>query len=230
MEQLELYTPHLTELGRRVPVFPAIRKRKKAVANIWFFDSPKNEKRQIISGDLAFMTFVLLEGDQSVRSYDPRPGPVSISYEGVTKEVSAGGYVYYKDGGTEWLDFQYRNNPKKLSDESRLLGPLAAKERGMQYQLRTKNDVRNKAVLFDNWLNLCAGISRCRSVLLFKELDFILDATNETQTTVGKLLEAGMDRACMFAAIGISLQRGSVCTDLERVLLGNDSVLKRRSA
>lgn len=230
MEQFNLNTPDPAELARRVAVFPVIRKRKKAAANIWFFDSPKNGKRQIISGDLAFMSFVLLEGVQSVRSYNPRPAPVSVLYEGVTKEVTAGGYIHLMNGDTEWWDFQYTRRSKKQNDESELRAQAAAKERGMQYQIRTKNDLRNKAVLFDNWLNLCAGISRCRSILLYKELDFILEATRDSKTTIGKLLDAGMDRACMFAAIGMSLQRGNVWTDLERRLLGSDSLLQRREA
>jgi hypothetical protein len=230
MEQFERNTPHPADLARRVAVFPAIIKRQKAVANIWFFDSPKNGKRQIISGDLAFMSFVLLEGVQSVHSYDPRPTPVSILYEGTSKEVTAGGYVHLMNGETEWWDFHYIRRANGQNDDSRLLPPLAAKEHGMRYQVRTKSDMRNKAVLFDNWLNLCAGMSRCRSMLLHKELECILEATQDSNTTVGNLLEAGMDPANMFAAIGISLQRGNVWTDLERQLIGYESVLQRRAA
>jgi hypothetical protein len=50
------------------------------------------------------MSFVLLEGMQSVRSYDPRPLPVSIHHDGALKEITAGGYVNFMDGNTEWWD------------------------------------------------------------------------------------------------------------------------------
>lgn len=225
MAQFIPNTPHPVDLARRVAVFPAVKKRRHAVANIWFFDSPKNGKRHIITGDLQFMSFVLLEGTLSCLRYEPRPQPAMDMKGPISSSVTAGAYVFRSDGSTEWWDFQHIHHLKQ-GDGQTQRAMAAAEELGMQYFVRTPGEMRGKVILFDNWLNLCAGINRCRSLLLQRELAFVSDAVRIGSPKIGELLDAGMDRACMFAAIAHGLQSGIVSTDLESRLLGTDSILQ----
>ena len=48
----------------------AIRKRSTKVSNLWIFESPKNDRRLTISGDVPFMHVVLLESDVEVIGYE----------------------------------------------------------------------------------------------------------------------------------------------------------------
>lgn len=228
MDSFHPRTSHPEELARRVKVFPVIQRRKKSVANIWFFDSPKNQKRFAISGDLPFMSFVLLEGDPTVNYYDPSPSSVTVVQNGKTLGVTAGAYVYFVGGQKQWWDFRYEGN-KSISSNQELLSKLAAKNNGMEYYIQEENKVRKKQVLFDNWLNLCAGINRCRTIFLHREIDCILKETKDSDISFGALMEIADDRALMFAAIATSLQRGILFTNLEEQLLGNQSILKRKS-
>jgi hypothetical protein len=227
MDRISPRTPHPEELTRRVKVFPVIQGRKKSVANIWFFDSPKNQKRFAISGDLLFMSFVLLEGDPTVHCYDPSPSSVIVMRDREPTEVTAGAYVYLNDGQKQWWDFRYEGK-KSISNNQELLSKLAAKNNGMEYHIQEEREVRNKQVLFDNWLNLCAGINRCRSIILHREIDCILKETQDSEISFRELMEMADDRALMFAAIATSLQRGVIFTNLENQLLGNQTILKRR--
>lgn len=204
MAQFTPNTPHSADLARRVAVFPAVKNRRQAVANIWFFDSPKNGKRHIVTGDLQFMSFVLLEGSPSCLRYEPIPQPVPVMTDSVSSEVSAGAYVYFLNECTEWLDFQHAQRMTQ-GDEKNQLATNAAQERGMRYLVKMPSDMKGQAIRFDNRLNLCAGIKRCRTILLHRELAFVVDATRNDAPTVGKLLSSGMERACMFAAIALSL-------------------------
>jgi hypothetical protein len=225
MAQFAPHTPHPADIARHVAVFPAVKKRRKAMANIWFFDSPKNGKRHIVTGDLQFMSFVLLEGTLSCQRYDPQPQPVHAASHGIAADVTAGAYVYLADGSKEWWDFRqgWRLDSASKQDE---LARTAAEERGMRYVIKSPADIAGKAILFDNWLNLCAGINRCRSLLLHRELAQVVNSTRDGgKTTVGELLAAGADHASMFAAIALALHRGFVTTDLVRRLVGTDSVL-----
>lgn len=182
MERFPPNTPHPNDLTRRVKVFPAIQKRKKSKANIWFFDSPKNQKRFVITGDLPFMSFILLEGDQTVNYYNPFPGAVIVNNNGKPTELIAGAHVFYVDGQFEWWDFEY-GGKKSSSNHQGSLSKLAADMNGMKYHIQTAKNVQNKQVLFDNWLTICAGINRCRSIILHRELECILKETQDSEIT-----------------------------------------------
>lgn len=70
---------------RHVSVTSALKARKSFVSNILVMDSPKNNKRFIVEGDVAFMHLILLEGDTSVRRYDADPLPVIAVVDGESR-------------------------------------------------------------------------------------------------------------------------------------------------
>lgn len=224
---------HADDLTRRIPVFPALKQRRRHQSNIWFFDSPKNNRRFTITGDVAFMHFVLLEGDLSVESYDPDPPPVFASIDGEVRQTKLDAHVRLKNGHIEWWEFKRLQN-SGASREAHCRLQLSAQAQaaataGVSYQVKTDLDLKHKEILFDNWLTLCAGISRCRNQPLYREAD-MFSARFAIQKTIsfGSLLDIPeIDPAHMLAIVAVSLQAGTVETNLESALFGRESILTR---
>jgi hypothetical protein len=226
--------PSPTELARRVSVFSALKQRRRHQSNIWFFDSPKNNRRFTITGDVAFMHFVLLEGDVSVESYDPAPEPVRASIDGEVRETELDAHVRFKGGQIEWWEFKRREDSGP-SKERRSRPELSAQAQaaaaaGVRYQVRTDLDLQHKEVLFDNWLTLCAGITRCRNQPIYREADlFTARLALQKSISFGSLMDIpGIDHAHMLAVVAVALQNGTVQADLEKSLFGRESTLTRR--
>lgn len=226
--------PNPSELARRVRVFPALKQRRRHQSNIWFFDSPKNNRRFTITGDVAFMHFVILEGDVSVESYDPVPEPVYASIDGEIKKTNLDSHVRFKDGHIEWWEFTHHQQYSAPSKSARSRAQLSAQAQaaaaaGVRYRVRTELDLQHKGILFDNWLTLCAGITRCRNQPLYRESDLFTGRfALQKMVSFGSLLDIpGIDKAHIFAVVALSLQNGTVQTDLERTLFGRESILTR---
>ena len=96
----------LDQHTRRVSTRPVVRNERQTKANIWFFDSPKNNRRSIISSDLSFMHAVLMEGDVHVASYQMAPDPFVVQDSGVSKLIHVGATVKLRNGTEQWLDFR----------------------------------------------------------------------------------------------------------------------------
>lgn len=221
------------DLTRRIPVFPALKQRRRHQSNIWFFDSPKNNRRFTITGDVAFMHFVLLEGDLSVESYDPDPPPVNASIDGEVRQTKLDAHVRLKTGHIEWWEFK-RLQDSGPSREGRSQPQLSAQAQaaaiaGVPYRVKTDLDLKHKEIHFDNWLTLCAGISRCRNQPLYREADMLADRfAIQKAIRFGSLLDIPeIDPAHMLAVVALSLQAGTVETNLESALFGRTSILTR---
>lgn len=219
---------------RHVSVTPAIKNRKSHLSNIWLFDSPKIDRRFVIEGDVAFMHFVLMEGDQEIARYDPSPVPVSTIIDGEVRQTKLDAAVYFTDGRTEWWEFK-RANDAGANRSGRARPQLSAQAQcasleGVKYRLLTDLDLRDKQILFDNWLLLCAAITRAKRQPVFHEAR-ILEARLDTYhvITLGALLEdPQVDAGLMLAVIAEALQQGRICTDLAQTLFSKKSVLERR--
>lgn len=228
--------PSPREIARRIPVFPALKQRRNHKSNIWFFDSPKNNRRFVITGDVAFMHFVLLEGDTTVERYDPSPEPVYASIDGEVRKTELDAHIYFKDGSVQWCEFK-RHGDAGPSRKGRSRPQLSAQAQaaaaaGVPYCVRSDLDLQGKEILFDNWLTLCASLTRCRNQPLYKENDIFAQRLRlHREIRFGTLLEVpGIDPAYMLAVTASSLQRGIVETDLERSLFGLDSLLAWRKS
>ena len=226
-------SPLLGKAGRRVHVSQALKARGNHRSNIWFFDSPKNNSRFEIAGDVAFMHFVLLEGDLSVERYDPQPDPVNTVIDGETRQTKLDAHIYYNDGHIEWWEFKRRTDVgaqrtgrsrPQLSAQAQ-----AAAAAGVPYRVRTDVDLKGHEILFDNWLTLCAAITRCRSQSLHRETDVIAQRfISHREVRFDTLLTVpGIDPACMLAATALALQGGAIEADLDKSLFGLNSILKR---
>ena len=206
----------------------AIRKRKQKVSNLWIFDSPKNNRRLTVSGDVPFMHLVLLEGDITVARYDLIDDPFNVSSD------SAAGYVRVRrgDGGEHWLVIgrQGRNSP---TNENRAAISQTLQEKadaaGIKVLVLNELELAGKDVLVDNWLTLCAIMNRAKAYPSYLETEqfLALFARHGTLRVHDILGIEGVDPAIMLAVIAKALQDGLIQTELSCRLFGLQSQLDR---
>lgn len=221
---------------RHIAVTPAIRQRGRHPSTIWVFDSPKNNLRFTISGDVAFMHCVLLEGDTTVTSYNPYPAPVQAQVESRTYTTVLDLVVNRADGTTEWWEFK-RNKDVSPSPSGRAKIQLAAQAKaassaGVKYLIKTEKDLRHKELLFDNWLWLCRAMTAARAFSCQQEVQLIHEQLRRHDAfTYGSLLDhPNTDPALIFAATARLLQKGTLVANLEAELFGLNTILHRRPA
>jgi hypothetical protein len=219
------------EYRRRISVTPAIRSRGRHHSNIWVFDSPKIGRRFTVTGDVAFMHLVLIEGDAEVVTYEPAPKAVMGIAGGEPYKTTLDAIVSFRDGREEWLEFKRASDAdasrtgrsrKQLDAQSE-----AAASAGRKYRILTEKDLVGKEMLFDNWLHLCAAITRCRGRPRFREAEVLY---SRMQTGLRCRLEELMqcdnvDPAIMLASIAEMLQKGNLRADLTDSLFGRSSIL-----
>jgi len=100
---------------------------------------------------------------------------------------------------------------------------------GVQVHRRSELDLSGKEVLFDNWLTLCAIMTRARSYPAYRETEqllAVLDRHDELRVS-DVLALPEVDPAIMLAVVAKALQIGSVQTELTRHRFGVHSQLKR---
>jgi len=238
MNDYLLETPNAETLSRQVAVHSALKKRRQHQSNIWFFDSPKNSKRFTISGDVAFMHLVCLEGEPHVSHYIPSASQANQTRAGMSDADRVGAQVFYSDGRLEWWDFQRLTGTgsgklAKVAEarecESKSLTARAA---GAGYRIKTDQDLLGQEVFFDNWLTLCAAISRCRGRFLGEEAEvFSQRIALQHAVILDNFLDVpGIDVAHMLAVIAMALQSGSVRADLRSRLLSRMTLISRSTA
>ena len=206
----------------------AIRKRASKVSNLWIFDSPKNSKRLTVSGDVPFMHLVLLEGDSSVVGYDLVDDPFNVNSDSQTGYVR----VRNRDGSEHWLVIR-RNGRKRVSSSDYACVPeelrANAQAAGVEVHRRSELELVGKDILLDNWLTLCAIMTRARSYPSYIETERFLAvlARHDSLRVIDVLSTPGVDPAIMLAVVAKALQNGRVQTDLARTLFGMNSQLVR---
>ena len=229
MDNLQYYSAD--EYRRRFSVTPDIRARGRHQSNIWVFDSPKIGRRFSVAGDVAFMHIVLLEGDVNAIGYEPAPQPVMGTAGGEPYETTLDAIVSFQGDRQEWWEFK-RSSEADASRTGRSRKQLDAQSEsaasaGKKYRILTEKDVVGKEFLFDNWLHLCAAITRCRARPRFHEAEVLYSRMRTSRSCrLDELMRAdGVDPALMLASIAEMLQKGGLRADLTGSLFGCSSIL-----
>lgn len=221
------------QLTHRTAVFPLLKQRRQHQSNIWFFESPKNCERIAIHSDLAFMHLVLLEGDPAVVRYQVEQLNSHAAQETPNGDERAAATVYMRDGAVQWWDFQREQQSVRRrgaftqdcsSGATKAAAAIAA---GAAYHVKTDQDLMGKEILFDNWLTLCALMSRCRNQFLGRETGVMLNALATGQSLrLGYLADLpGIDPALMHGAVAHAMQSGVIFSNLATQMLGRSSFL-----
>lgn len=198
-----------TDLARQIGTFHKVRTRNPK-HNLWFFDSPKNDRRLTLVGDLSFYLCVLLEGDTNVISYHPDEAAANEA----TRRIQVNLH-----GGVNLAWGVRRKNTRPVSDppnETR-----AGSGECAVAVWKTDDDIRGQEIAIDNWLLLCAAITRCRNSSMQRESDAMLNCMSKLRSMqIGELLvQPEIDPAIMLAVIASAIQRGIVHCDLKNNLL-----------
>lgn len=157
-----------------------VRHRNK-FANVWFFESPKNQQRYTIIGDVPFMHTVLLEGDVDVTGYRLVDDPFSINTPPGTSRRDGYLEVSRRDGTRARYTFSLNayNAHLRVIESEQI--PAGVELCGLT--LLTSKELKSKEILFDNWLLLCGAINRARHATNAAELRLLYE-TMRTQSTL----------------------------------------------
>jgi hypothetical protein len=212
----------------------AIKHRNNKLSNVWIFDSPKNDRRLIIEGDLVFMNCVCMEGDPAVVAYDLDPAPIYVVAQGKTsREFRAHVLVHLTGGRKEWCRYEYERSHrgKNIRNERDPMGTANTNDT-VTCRVFTDQDLYGKLAFFDNWCVLCAAITRARGISTYLETKRLQERLQiEGEVILGSLLEEeGCDPAITIAVIARCLQGQVIETDLVGRLIGVDSLLRRRAS
>ncbi|MDX2218212.1 MAG: hypothetical protein SF172_04250 [Burkholderiales bacterium] len=213
----------------------AVRDRRGHLSNVHIFQSPKNECRLVIKGDIAFMVAILLEGDPNVVRYLVDPPAVQTVIEGESRGTQVDFAIWFEDGHEEWWECK-RARDARPGRTGRAQAQLSAQAQaaqmaGIVYRVVTDEEVQTKIYLFDNWLTLCGAITRARGHPCYVEQEALRVAFGQHgRVTLATLLERdGIDQGAMLGLIGKLLQQGTVTCDLDTRLFGLDSIIERRA-
>lgn len=207
----------------------AATQRGASVANIWHFQSPKNKKRFIFVGDMAFMYAVIIEGDANVEAYQINGIQVDICVEGTVQSLTPAIQVQLTNGTTEWIDFQSVRGRGKVSAKiGHIFQVLRPSSSGI-YRIVTDKQLLGSYVLFENWLNLCGMINRCSHLYPTHEDEVLLSTVQQKERIQLSVLlnSEGVDPARMLASVARALQAGIITADLSKSHLTPTAELRR---
>jgi hypothetical protein len=176
-----------------------------------------------------------MEGDLTISRYDPDPVPVMASIDGEIRQTKLDAIVYFVDGHTEWWEFK-RSEDAGPDRTGRARPQLSAQAQaanhvGVPYRVKTEIDLRGNEIQFDNWLLLCAAMTRSRNQPMHHEARILESRLNMHEAVaIGALLEEPeADPGLMLAIIAKSLQRGFIHTELIKDLITRNSIVSRSS-
>lgn len=220
------------DAARPMTPMHAVREQRNPMANVWIFESPKNKMRLTIVGDVPFMHLVLLEGRPDVLHYSFRDDPFNLAP--MPDSSGRQGYVEvaFTNGNVEWYFFSDPDGPgtehKGKHDGIHAL-TVAAGERGATVSLLSHRELLENVLLFENWLTLCANITRARGVAAHRENRLLRTSFEQSprQRVNDLLLLPGTDPALMQSCIALALQDGFLTTELKRKYFCRNSILTR---
>ncbi|ERJ39507.1 hypothetical protein L810_5860 [Burkholderia sp. AU4i] len=208
---------------RRRSAAMAVRDQKNKLANVWLFDSPKMNERQVISGDVPFMHAVLLEADPAVAGYFFRDRIAQNGGRAGTQDM----WVYYADGRHEvWRFVDAARQPTMPNPND------AHGERGADVEsnivLKAGEALESQAIRFDNVLHLCGFVNRARSCTAWHEARLAVKRLEAGKPfkLIDTLQQDNVDPAVMLGLLGHYILNGELQVDLATQLLGRLSELR----
>lgn len=207
----------------------AVRERGRHRSKLFIWQSPKNDRRWTIAGEVAFFHTVLMEADREIARFDLQPPPVFTELRGETVRTQLDAVVTHATLGEVWVEFK-RAQDTGAQRRGRAVTQLTAQAQAAQavgrpYQIKTEADCIGKEFTYVNWLFLCACMNRARHFAIHKESTVLLrQLQKHGALQVGDLLRIdGCDPALMLAAIGRGMQKALLTSDVDERLFGRTS-------
>ncbi|WP_454742755.1 hypothetical protein [Cupriavidus necator] len=176
--------------------------------NVYFFESPKNNRRFGIYGIVAFCHLLLAEGDSNITLYRPSIPPTHETPD-VYEQTAE---IIYRDGRKEtW----YFSHEEKLKPAHRII--------------KTERQIRDSKWAPSNWLLLCSYQNRVRGLREISSI-FAVDELIEAHSsfTVQNILDLpDVHRAYSLATVARYLAAGRLKADLFSEAFDRRTVLTR---
>lgn len=211
----------------------ALRMRGKSVGSITYFYSAKNDRDIVFSSDLEFAHGVLLEADETVKSYDVDPDRVVAWIEGK-------GYLGSKpdaivklwSGRTRYVEVKYLEDQRhKRAALQAEIQKRAADSVNADWCWFSENGVYDKNRLLHDWLQIAPVLAQSRVEVKSRWeylMKWVLEASIE-ETTLGNLKRCAKDPwELVFSTTFLLVQRGKLRSDLEMRPLSADTVIAPR--
>ncbi|SCU75849.1 hypothetical protein CNECB9_2540082 [Cupriavidus necator] len=182
----------------------------RGLRNLYVFESPKNDKRLAVFGQVCFWHLMLAEGNPEIRRYILCSDLASAGSAPDTVDV------HFVDETVERWYFSRRGLPK----EDQCPYPII---------IKTEAQIRAAGLLPQNWRFLCAARTRAHGKYAGKEL-LVLSGLFEDRHTVALsevIALPDIDVAIMLAAIAQQLAVGALRTELKKQLFSRRSLLSR---
>lgn len=202
-----------------------VRGDRQTVSNLWLFHSPKNNLRFAIQTDRDFAHFILLEGNVDVVRYSPYPVQSVLEMPKAKAEFSPSAKVYFRDGSSEWWVF------REIPAVSKGRKPASSLETvhcdGDRIRYFGRDDFKGREIEFDNWLILCAAITRNGHYSKHTETTQLarLAQLKKSFRLRESLEMSSVDPSLMLSAVAALLQKGQLTTELKRCLFTLNSKL-----
>lgn len=215
---------------QRIDSMAAVRFRKKQTANVWIFQSPKNGKRFAIEGDSVFFACILYEADTAVSWYLPEPVKTTVLHDHKSVVLQYDIEVHYVDGHTEWVKLSTRStNSKKTNYKvpSNAHCLSAQNQKEGTFRVIEKEDLSKNWITFQNWLVLCAAMTRIRYYPQHKEAALqSKELSKKAGISLKELLQLDdCDPGIMLGVIATGLKIGELSCDLTKRLLSRDAII-----
>ena len=143
--------------------------------------------------------------------------------------------MHFASGQDEWWEFKRAQDagPSRQGRARKQLDAqaTAASAAGVIYRILTERDLVGKGILFDNWLHLCAAITRARGCATYREAEVLRERLAlRDNCTLGELMsDNAIDPALMLAVVARLLQAGELSANLETEYFRRASLLSRRT-
>lgn len=211
----------------------ALRRRGKSVGSITYFYSSKNDKDVVFSSDLEFVHGVLLEADETVKSYDIDPNRVFAYLEGkgfLGSKPDA--IVKLWSGQTRYVEVKYLED--QAGDRAVIQAEVqrrAAHSVSAEWSWFSEKDAMAKNRLLHDWLQIAPVLAQTRLEVKARWdylMKWVLSATEE-ETSLGELRRYSKEPwELIFSTTLLLVQRGKLCSDLELNPLSERTVITRR--
>lgn len=201
----------------------SVRDTASQMADIYYFQSPKNHRRFVFCDQLVFFLAILLEADLKVISYSPiEPDAAAQGSQPCLTAVLFSGdkvnfIVRYEAAGKPSV------NVSSLSD-------LGTPEDGGQPKIVTAQFIQDHYIQIENWLLICAIMNRAKNFSCLDEGEAVGRHLRQFGTVSLDTLLRGesIDEARMLAAIARALQAGTLLCDTTTEPFTHSSALTLR--
>ena len=141
--------------------------RRKRLYNIWILYSGRLGLDLSPKSDAAFFHTVMLEGDESIKTYIPEPPPVITSVGGQASRTQFDARVIPRKGRHKLDEVKDTFDPNDTRERHQFEAQsLIAADTGCEYRRFCRADFEAMSPFLDNWIRACAVIGACRDIVL----------------------------------------------------------------